>query len=288
MIVIIYIIQFIFRIIFLIPGEFPLFCMRGAAWLTRSIIAKTWIRKMIINNVKLVLPEADAKKIADFELYNASLTIFETICLPLFKPYHFDLVFTLVNQEYIEQALAKGKGVILLSMHTGNYECGAMATAQKGYKLNTVMKSPDDPLFQFLNKVRAGGGINIINVLEQDMYKESLKVLAQNELIGVMADTGALESRHLTHLFLSHSVPIATGWITLAQRSKAPVIPVIMERQGNKNLVRFQDALEINLENKDQMVEKIIRLYENFIKQAPGQWCMFLNDYETKRMVQGK
>jgi len=288
MIIVIYLIQSIFRIIFLIPGNFPLTCMRGAAWLTRNIVSKTWIKKMIINNVKIVLPEVDAEKIADFSLYNASLTIFETICLPLFKPYHFEQVFTLINQEKIDQALQKEKGIILLTMHTGNYECGAMATAQKGYKLNTVMKSLEDPLFKFLNQVRSTGGIHIINVVEQDMYKESLKVLAKNELIGVMADTGALESRHITHPFLGHQVPIATGWITLAQRSKAAVIPVILERKGNKNLVIFNDPSEITLENKDQMIEKIIGLYESFIKQNPGQWCMFLNDYETKRMVSAK
>jgi KDO2-lipid IV(A) lauroyltransferase len=260
--------------------------MRGAAWILRSLVNHTSLRKRIINNVKLVLPNAKAEQVADQLLYNASLTIMETICLPLFKPYHFDQVFELINQGQIDKALQKGKGAILLTMHTGNYECGAMATAQKGYKLNTIMKSMDDPLFKFLNKVRSTGGINIINVLEQDMYKESLKVLAKNESIGVMADTGALESRNIMHSFLGHMVPIATGWITLAQRSKASVISVILKRTGNKNQVIFNEPLEITIENRNQVIEQIIGIYENFIRQDPGQWCMLLNDYETKRMLE--
>lgn len=263
-----------------------IFLLRLAAGLLRGLVNLTPIRKRIVDNVKLVLPHADAEAITDQLFYNASLTIMETICLPFFKSYHFDQVFELVNREQIDKALQRGKGVIFLSMHTGNYECGAMATAQKGYKLNTIMKSRDDPLFKFLNKVRSTGGINIINVLEQDMYKESLKVLAKNEIIGVMADTGALESRHILHPFLGHTVPIATGWITLAQRSKAAIIPVILKRSGNKNQVIFNAPLEITLENRDQMIEQIIGVFEDFIKQDPGQWCMFLNDFETRRMVE--
>jgi lauroyl/myristoyl acyltransferase len=287
MIFFIYLIQIKFWLIFLIPGNFPLFCLRTAAGFLRGLVNLTPIRKRIIDNVKSVLSHADAESITGQLFYNASLTIMETICLPFFKSYHFDQVFELVNREEIDKALLRGKGVIFLSMHTGNYECGAMAAAQKGYKLNTIMKSRDDPLFKLLNKVRSTGGINIINVLEQDMYKESLKVLAKNEIIGVMADTGALESRHILHPFLGHTVPIATGWITLAQRSKSAVIPVILKRVGNKNQVVFTEALEITLENRDQMIERIIAIFESFIQRDPGQWCMFLNDYETKRMVQG-
>lgn len=288
MIFIIYLIQIKFWFIFLVPGSFPLTCMRGSAWILRSIVSLTPIKKQIIENVRSVLPNANARQITDKLLFNASLTIFETICLPLFKPYHFNQVFELIDQGLVDKALQKGKGVMLLTMHTGNYECGAMATAQKGYKLNTIMKSMDDPLFKFLNKVRSTGGINIINVLEQDMYKESLKVLAKNECLGVMADTGALESRNITHSFLGHMVPIATGWITLAQRSKAAVIPVMLERSGNRNKILFTEPLEITIENRDQMIDRIIGLYEDFIKQDPGQWCMFLNDFETKRMLTGQ
>ena len=285
MILIIKLIQIKFWFIFLIPGSFPLFCLRGGAWIFRSLVNLTSIRKTIVGNVKKVFPNGNAELITDKLFFNISLTVFETICLPLFKPYHFDQVFELIDQKNIDQALSKGKGAMLLSMHTGNYECGAMATAQKGYKLNTIMKSMDDPLFKFLNEVRSTGGINIINVLEQDMYKESLKVLAKNEIIGVMADTGALESRNIMHSFLGHQVPIATGWITLAQRSKASVIPVILKRSGNKNQLIFKEPLEINIENRESMIEKIIGLYEDFIKNDPGQWCMFINEYETKRML---
>ncbi|MGB9613751.1 MAG: lysophospholipid acyltransferase family protein, partial [Candidatus Margulisiibacteriota bacterium] len=151
-----------------------------------------------------------------------------------------------------------------------------------------ILKSPSSPLFRLINKSRRYRGINLINVLEEDMYRSAVKALNRNEIVGILIDTAALESRYQILSFLGHNVPAATGWLTLAQRTQAPVIPTISWREGKKIVITFGEPLVVSNTNRNEVISKIKTFFENFIKAHPEQWGMFLNAYETKRVLAGK
>lgn len=287
MIFLIKLLQFIFRLIFLLPSKIALAIMYACAWLLQAIIKLTPIKRMIKENVKKVFPDSQAKKIANRLIRNSAYAVFEIMCLPFLKHKHLESVVKVNGLNNIKEALAKGKGTILLTMHTGNYELCVLPLTKLGYKINGVVRSTKDPIFKIIDQSRKATGIRLINVLEKDMYQATLKLLEKNEFVILLADTGALESRHETRKFLGHNVPVATGWLTLAQRAGCTILPCLAKKDGPNNELTICPPLVIKKETRQESEDQIMKVFEDFIKANPEQWAMFWNTYETNRMVNG-
>ncbi len=280
--------QLLFRLIFFLPAVIALGIMYRFAWLAQAIVQLTGFKRAVINNVSLVLPKRDAREIAARSINNISASIFELLCVPFFTGKHFQRITIWQGKENLDQALEQNKGAIILTMHVGNYELVHAAIAELGYPMNIVLRATDDPLFKIVNSSRSASGAKLINVLEADMYKESLKVLERNELIYLLADTGALESRHEYHDFLGHKVPMATGWLTLAQRAKCPVVPTLARRENGVNVITLFPPVMVTRDDRNGIIKKSSKIFEDFIIEYPEEWAMFLNSYETRRMMEGK
>ncbi|NQT30220.1 MAG: lysophospholipid acyltransferase family protein [Candidatus Saganbacteria bacterium] len=277
--------QLFFRVIFFLPARLALSIMYFCAATLAAIAKKTKFRKTVVNNVAMVLPEANAEQVADNLISNISCTIFEVLCAPFFKRKHFDLTFKIQGKDILDKAISENQGAIILTMHIGNYETIANALANLDYKMDVILKATEDPIFKIINRSRASGGIKLINVVEEDMFKKAIEALRQGEIIAVLADTGALDSRHEFMNFLGKKVPVAVGWITLAQRAKCPVLPCLIRREGRLNIATCFDAIQIRPSNRAEAMQKIGKYFEDFIIKYPEEWGMFLNSYETKRML---
>lgn len=277
-----------FRIIFYAPVKVALSLMYFAGWITQALARKTSLRKAVIKNVRTLLPQSNATQIADKLIRNTGYAIFELLCVPFFNKKHLRSIIKVEGTSHLDQGLKAGKGVILITLHAGNYEIIPAALANDGYTINTIARNTPDPIFDLLNHSRTQGGARVINVAEEDMYRETLSHLNKNEIVGILADTGALEGRHEFIDFLGKKVPVATGWLTLAQRSQAAVIPILVKKEGRKNTVTLYAPIKITRNNRSQAMQEAGKVFENFIRQNPEQWLIFLNSYETKRMVEGK
>lgn len=288
MIILIKPLQFVFWLIFFLPAPLAVYLMRLAGETIYRIARLTKIKSQVASNIKLLFPAADTKLLADKLLRNVGYAVFEIICAPYFRPAHISLTTKVNNVNNLKAALAQGKGVLCLIMHTGNYELSTVALAPYDLPLNVTLKASDDPLTRIVNQARAHQGTKLINVLEQDMYKASLAALARNEIVSVLIDTGALEGRHELLPFLGRKVPVATGWLTLAQRSGAAIVPTYSCRVKDNVELTIGDILHITAQNREEVKTKIGKFYEDFISQHPEQWAIFLNEYEVKRMVNGQ
>ena len=282
-------IQFIFGLIFRLPATLAIHSMRLAAEAVYRIARLTSIRKTVIANMRRLLPNSAAAPLADKLLRNFSHSIFEVLCAPFFQPKHLEMICKVSGTENIDLALANCKGVIFLIMHTGNYELIPAALTSRGYHITSILKAPhNDPLFKLLHRSRSYCGTEQINVLEGNMYRQALQALARNRCVCLLIDTGALEGKHEIFQFLGKRVPVATGWLALAQRSGAPIIPLISKRDGDKVAFSIGDPLTVKKDNREEILRRVGAIFENFIKNHPEQWGIFLNEYETKRMVEGK
>jgi lauroyl/myristoyl acyltransferase len=81
---------------------------------------------------------------------------------------------------------------------------------------------------------------------------------------------------------------VATGWLTLAQRTGCPVIPILTHRVKGVNVFTIFPSAVVTKDNRDEVLRNFVRVSEEFIKAHPEEWGMFFNEYETKRMVSGK
>jgi KDO2-lipid IV(A) lauroyltransferase len=279
--------QWCFGLIFRLPAPLAIGFMHLAGEISYQLARRTPLQKIGAKNFGLLFEKINNSQLANQLLKNVGYAVFEVLCLPFLKEAHFKRIVRINGVENIDRGLAKGKGVLLLLIHSGNYELTPPLLAARGYRLNSILKAPDEPIFKLINRSRSYRGIKLINVLEDDMYRESLRALANNELVGLLVDTGASEGRHETIEFLGRKVPVAAGWLTLAQRSGAAVIPSLSKREGEKIAITFGEALNVSKDNKEEVIKKLGQFYENFIRHHPEQWLIFLNSHEVERMVEG-
>ena len=81
--------RLLMRPIFYLPAPAAIYIMGLAGEAFYRITRLTPFKKTVAKSYRLVFPEADGAELADRALRNASHTIFEIICAPYFKKYHF-------------------------------------------------------------------------------------------------------------------------------------------------------------------------------------------------------
>jgi Kdo2-lipid IVA lauroyltransferase/acyltransferase len=286
MIFLLYFLQTLLRLVFWLPPVLAVRTMRAIARFIYLIARLTPIRGIVRSNYQAILPQSAADALADNLLNNISQSIMEVICFPFFRAEHFRLVCRWEGQENLDLALAGGKGVLLLTMHTGNYELMQVLLPHLGYRLNAVMKAPaGDPVFDFINRSRTSHGCNLINVTVSNMYREALSRLADNEIVGLLVDTGANESRNETVVFLGQKMPAAVGWLTLAQRSEAALVVCTCRRDHDQLLIKIEPPFRITADNRERQREYVRRQFDEFIRAYPDQWALFLNQHEIGDIV---
>jgi len=81
----------------------------------------------------------------------------------LAHPEAVDRRITFEGKEHLDEALAKGKGVIAVTAHFGNFPLMMLACARKGYKASSIIRpTRDEELSEYLHKKREEVGLKTI------------------------------------------------------------------------------------------------------------------------------
>jgi len=95
--------------------------------------------------------------------------------------------FEVEGLEHLEAARKKGKGVIFLTAHFGNWEIMAMAIASLIFPFHVVARPLDNPLLdQWVNHRRSMKGNKVIN--KNQSIRRILALLQKNEAVGFLLD----------------------------------------------------------------------------------------------------
>jgi Kdo2-lipid IVA lauroyltransferase/acyltransferase len=124
--------------------------------------------------------------------------------------------------ELVRAGLARGKGLIILTGHVGNWELAGAYVAASGFPLAAVVKPPSNPyIARHTERVRLALGIESIDMPEATIGVT--QVLRANRAVALVADQGALRSNLWTPFFgRPTKTPMGPG--LFAVRTGAPVV----------------------------------------------------------------
>jgi KDO2-lipid IV(A) lauroyltransferase len=187
-----------------------------------------------------------------------------------------DRDFVIDGEEYVRQALAEGRGCILLTGHIGFWEAGNFIFSKLGYPIGVVAKPMRNPLVDsYFLRMREMAGGYIIN--SRKGARRILKALQQNHLVGILIDQ---------HVGRRHGVKVPffgrSAWTTpiiaeIAMKYRIPIVPVVCWwLPGDR--YRLELAPMILLEGA-QTPENVVRntalltrIIEDAIRRDPAQW----------------
>ena len=176
----------------------------------------------------------------------------------------------LEGAENYERAEAKGKGVIIVGGHCGNWELMfSMSSIIKNDFYGVVRKQSNPYVNSLIVRARKRYGSNVI--YKQGALRAFLRALKAGDTVGVPVDQAA-QAEGVRIDFLG-----APAWTTrmpaiLAKRTGAAVVPVFNFRKPDGSFTTY--ALP-ELEITGDEVEDTMRMsacVEDFIKQHPEQW----------------
>jgi KDO2-lipid IV(A) lauroyltransferase len=122
----------------------------------------------------------------------------------------------------LHERLPRGKGVIVLTGHIGNWELAGAYLAASGFPLAAIVKPPSNPyVARNAEQVRARLGIETIPLPEA--RRGVMAALRANKVVALVADQGALRSSTWAPFF-GQATRTPSGPGLFAARSGAPVL----------------------------------------------------------------
>src|SRR5262245_59586735 len=130
----------------------------------------------------------------------------------------------------LEAAIARGRGVVGIAPHLGNWEVLAAALTTRGIPLTAVAAELYDPrLGRYLVSARERWGVGTIVKGAPRAAPEAIAVLQRGEMLGTLIDLHTRDDG-ITVPFLGRASHMASGPIRLALRAGAAVVPMAIVR----------------------------------------------------------
>ncbi|MBI4988713.1 MAG: lysophospholipid acyltransferase family protein [Rhodocyclales bacterium] len=274
---------FLFRLL----GRLPLRLLHGlgallgwAAW-----FASPTYRRNMKENLALAYNPADATAILPAAIAHAGRGVLELPWVWLRDRREVtDRVMHVTGWEIVEQARARGEGILFLTPHLGCFDIIAQYLAVR-MKLTVLYRPPKLAWLKPLMEEGRGGGDLHLAPADLSGVRLLLRALKRREAIGMLPDQVPGEGEGVWTDFFGRPAFTMTLAARLTETSKASVILTYAERlpRGAGFHVYFlplQDELEGSL---DQRAAALNRAIEALVRRCPEQYMWGYNRYKAPR-----
>lgn len=200
--------------------------------------------------------------------------------LQMANPQHTRQNVEFVGSENLQAALAKGKGVIALGAHIGNFVLVGTRVGAEGYPISTLFRLPRYKRIQ--NTIQRYLPLFHQCIIPSQPRRAAvrlvLEALKRNEIVFILGDN--LKRGTVQTLLFGQTVLSPRGPVSLALRSGAALVPMYLIRnyQGSLELV-IEPELTLSRNNAvdlyddiDRNTRDIVRYLESLIGRYPDQW----------------
>lgn len=247
-------------------------------------------RKITVDNLKSVFgvekSERELREIGRKVFENLGKSSFELIKFPELNKSNIDKIVKIENPGIVDEAFRRGRGIIIITAHFGNWELMAATLRLKGYPGVTIgRRIYFDKYDKFLNRMRKIQDVNVI--YRDESPRKALKVLRDNRIVGIVADQDVDSVDGIFVDFLGKPAYTPVGPAALAKASGASLIPTLIIRENGRHRLVFEKPIEL-AETGDKakdLLEITARwssVIESYIRRYPEQWVWMHRRWKTK------
>jgi lauroyl/myristoyl acyltransferase len=185
--------------------------------------------------------------------------------------------------ERFTAAHARGRGVLLVTPHLGNWEFGGALVAERGYPLLVLTQPEPDPrLAELRRRSRARRGIETLVVGEDAFaFVDIIRRLQEGVTVALLVDRPPAPTAVTIELF---GKPFAASIAAaeLARASGCAIVPAYIVHQAGGYLahilpeITYDRAAIGSREARVRLTQEILRAFEPVIRQHPSQWFHFV------------
>lgn len=228
-------------------------------------------------NLSLELTDrASTKSVVRRSFQNLGKNFIEFIRFPNTSSENKREIVTFEGKAHIDDALAQGKGAIILTGHFGNWELLAANLVKQVAPLTPVARRlRSRRLDTLVRRWRVAAGYSTID--RDNAARDILRCLKRNELIGVLADVDTSVAGVFVDFF---GRPAYTPYspVAIALKTGTPVLPTFIIRQpDDSHRVIVEPPLKLKTtgdRDQDFLVntQMFTEIIESYVRRYPEQW----------------
>ncbi len=193
------------------------------------------------------------------------------------------------NEEYFQEAIARKKGVIFLSMHSGNWELSSLVGSTTGHPYNLIANpQPKAALLdRLLTSYRETFGCSVIHPGEAT--REVIRKLKANEIVSLVIDQGGKDGQLVE--FLGRQASMSTGAIRLALKYDASICLVDIYREPNGgHCLSVDKPLELIRTGNDEEdltanLKVLVERCEEKVRSHPHEYMWFYKIWKYSKQA---
>ncbi len=179
----------------------------------------------------------------------------------------------------LDDALAAGRGAVLLTAHVGSFDLVGAALSARGYPLTVLTaRTTNRYAFDAVTFLRTSHNMNVVQTTSSGV-REAYRALKRGEFVILLSDRDFFLSGKDV-VFFGESTTLPTGAVRFARDTGAPIIPIFTRRTGADSIIDILPPFSIpktNDRNED------VALAMNYVSEAlmigigkaPDQWALF-------------
>jgi KDO2-lipid IV(A) lauroyltransferase len=177
--------------------------------------------------------------------------------------------------ENLNAARSKGKGVLFITGHCGNWELLAIASVKLS-PLSIVARPIDNPYLNIVvEKVRKRYENSVI--YKKGALKAILQALKKNGVVGILMDQAVTRDEGYVIDFLGRGAWTTKMPALIARKTGAAVLPAFINRTDRGHRIRIYPQIELSGANDSEKAAredtvKFSSSIEDYIKENPAEW----------------
>ncbi len=275
----------------LLPAGLRVLVGRFIGWSLRCVFR--FRIRIVRMQLALAFPEWDESQLEKTVrgLYrHLGLSLVEILSLPGVNPEFIQNIINYEGEQNLKDGLARGKGVLLLTCHIGNWELPGISLVADGYNIRAIGKEMKNAAGDTLREMlRDGNGV--VTIPRRNSIKQILRELKQNNVVTVVLDQNMTADEGIFVDFFGYPACTMKALAVLAARTGAAVIPCQMWREPNcrDHWIKFHPAVPCEElpdadveENHRHNTQRYTKVLEAMIRSRPEQWLWIHKRWRTR------
>ena len=230
---------------------------------------------------------AEAARIARESTLRFGPMLMEVLRFPVLRRHIEDYVTITGALDMMRAALAQGKGAIIATSHSGNWELMGGALALAGLPIVGVAKRQSAAgMDRFINEYRALVGMH---VTYRSSVREMFRMIDQGWIIGLLSDQDPSRRDGVIVDFFGQETNAFTGAAAIARRCEVPIFPVFMHRRadGHHELTieepLYVEKTDVRAADVLRVTQEVSAHVEAWIRRYPSEWFWLHDRWKSMR-----
>lgn len=267
-----------------------LYGLTGAlAWLAWALRVR---RRVVMENLRLAFPEKTAeerRQIARKTFRHLGRMAAEFALVARMSPQELERTLVLENFEAVEEAQARGRGVVACTAHFGNWELLQAGCGLRGIPISSISRRQSSARADAaIKRARRKAGVEDLGSMKGETLKAALRAMRQGRVLGYVIDQNVSRRRAVFPTFFG--VPAATSPTpaVLAMRNGAAVVfAVAVPEEGGRYRVVIEGPLAVPASgDRDRDVLAFMQLLndrlEHYVRLHPHAWYWLHRRWKTR------